>query len=839
MKKTVLKIFIILVVFFATIIITANIINLESNDMTSEMAEASLPVVSLSYGETVINPLYGYLNDMDISYMRGSITPLSEGRRLGVIIDTCGEIISDFSFEVRSADGSRLIENTQVTGYEVKDNKITSDITIKDLIELNKEYELIIKLLLGDGRMVRYYTRIINPDEYYVGEKLLYVRDFTDKTFNKVLAGDLTKYLEPNSQGDNTSFGYVNIHSSFDQVTWGDLAPLRVTEPQLTIKELSPLTGSFITDFYVSLNDEDGISYYRVREFFRIRYSKERMYLLDYERTMDRVFTDEASAYSDGVIMLGINSGNEQLSESDDGNTITFTSAGRLYTYSLSENKIAYLFGFYDRFNEDMRTLNPDHDIKVIKIDETGSVTFLVYGYMSRGLHEGEAGITAYYYDASVNTIEELAYIPSTHAPDLLMDEVEELSYINSDGMFYMLAGSTFYGIDTRSHSVSVIAENIEAGSFRVSENNRFIAYNESDSVLLLNNLDTGKVIKIRSGYNETVTPISFIGEDLIYGTAKKEDIIKDRTTGNTIAPMYEVVIYNALEGRVMSYERENIYVISGEVNGNQIVLKRMEQDPDTGEFFETSDDQIVNSLDEASTKNMIETVATEKYEKLTEIKLKSANDASSMKHLSPKYVLFEGGRTIHVAEGSLEDEYVVYGKYGADSLYISAANAVKRAYEISGVVMNYRGDYIYKKISRSRKNQIMAVKEAAADEDRGSLAVCLDTMLEYEGYVRNSQYMLNMGTSVVDILKDALTDYEVLDLTGCLLDTVLYYVSLDIPVLVMSGEDDALLLIGYNETNAVVMNPLEGSIYKVGLSESEEWFMENGNRFLTYVKKE
>jgi len=126
-----------------------------------------------------------------------------------------------------------------------------------------------------------------------------------------------------------------------------------------------------------------------------------------------------------------------------------------------------------------------------------------------------------------------------------------------------------------------------------------------------------------------------------------------------------------------------------------------------------------------------------------------------------------------------------------------------------------------------------------AAEENQGSLAVCLDTILEYEGISRNTQYLLDRGEGVLQILKDNLEQSRVLDLTGVSLDSVLYYVNQDIPVLVMTEEGEAVLLIGFNEMNTVIMNPATGTVYKMGMNDSKDWFEKNGNRFITYVRME
>ena len=51
--------------------------------------------------------------------------------------------------------------------------------------------------------------------------------------------------------------------------------------------------------------------------------------------------------------------------------------------------------------------------------------------------------------------------------------------------------------------------------------------------------------------------------------------------------------------------------------------------------------------------------------------------------------------------------------------------------------------------------------------------------------------------------------------------------------------DGNAVLLIGFNEMNTVIMNPQTGTIYKMGMNDSKTWFKENGNRFITYIRNE
>ena len=67
-------------------------------------------------------------------------------------------------------------------------------------------------------------------------------------------------------------------------------------------------------------------------------------------------------------------------------------------------------------------------------------------------------------------------------------------------------------------------------------------------------------------------------------------------------------------------------------------------------------------------------------------------------------------------------------------------------------------------------------------------------------------------------------------------MDSILYYVNQDIPVLATLNDGGAVLVIGFNELNIVIMDPVTGTVYKKGMNDSVKWFEENGNCFITYV---
>ena len=398
MKRAIIKGVLLGCIFALALMILSRVMNQGNTDMTTEMGEATYPVLSMHVGAYRVGSLHGYAQSMECAYLRDNLQPVDEDRKIDVKMDTYGRGIDDIAFEVRSLDGERLVESTTVEEYETEGNEISFSITLKDLIENDTEYMLVFLVTPANSTPVRYYSRIILSDSLHVREKLDYITDFHERTFDREAAAELTKYLESNSEGDNTTFHKVTIHSSFNQVTWGELPVKRVGTPRIIIKELTENTGSFNLEYLVNIKDGRKTDYYRVKEFYRIRYTPDRMYLLDFERTMEQVFDEESDVYINDKIVLGITGEKVELKESDGGNVFAFTVADKLYSYNVTDNKLARLFSFYGNTEElqDERSAYDRHDIRVLTVDETGNILFLVYGYMNRGRHEGCVGVALY-----------------------------------------------------------------------------------------------------------------------------------------------------------------------------------------------------------------------------------------------------------------------------------------------------------------------------------------------------------------------------------------------------------------------------------------------------------
>lgn len=845
MKRAIIKGILLGCIFALALMILSRVMNQGNTDMTTEMGEATYPVLSMHVGAYRVGSLHGYAQSMECAYLRDNLQPIDEDRKIDVSMNTYGRSIDSIAFEVRSLDGERLVESTPVETYEIEEDEISFSITLKDLIESDTEYMLVFLVTPEGSTPVRYYSRIILSDSLHVREKLDYITDFHERTFDKEEAAELTKYLESNAEGDNTTFHKVTIHSSFNQVTWGDLPVKRVAEPRIMIRELAEQTGSFNLEYLVNIRDGKKIDYYRVNEYYRIRYTPDRMYLLDFERTMEQIFDEESDVYVNDKIVLGITGEEVTLKESDGGNVFAFTVADKLYSYNVTDNKLARLFSFYGNTEEltDSRSAYDKHDIRVLTVDETGNILFLVYGYMNRGRHEGCVGVALYAYNSMTNTVEEMTYVPYDKSYELLKTDIEELSYLSRTGIYYFMLDGSVYAVDVRTLSIQTVVTGLKEGGYHVSESNQMLVWQEGSDIyaatdLILMNLNTQMQTKISAGSGEYISVVGFMGEDLIYGLARKRDI-RENSMGVTTFPMYCLKIQSDDGSVLKTYQKENVYVVESEIAENQLTLSRVMYDEESESYVPTQDDQIMNTEEVREGNNVLSFVVTETYETICQITVKDEIDARGLKHLTPKEILFEGNRSVgELGDGPSEEYFYVYGKNGIENLYVNPGRAVELAYRVAGVVVDDDGDYVWRRETRSTRNQIMAITENEVTESDSSLAVCLDTILKYEGISRNTQRRLNQGDTVMNILESDLQDCTVLDLSGCSLDAVLYYVNKDIPVLATLADGNAVLITGFNELNIVVMDPVAGTLEKRGMNDSTEWLEANGNQFISYIRK-
>ncbi|MBR6451657.1 MAG: hypothetical protein IKS87_03040 [Lachnospiraceae bacterium] len=833
--KALLRMGVFLAVFFLAMAIAEGLMNRGNTDMTAEMGQATLPIVYMNVNDEYVNPLHGYTVDMEGSYLRGAITPLKANREVDILIDTYGAVISKVGYEVRSKDMQRLIEVTELESYSYENDMITATLPIKDLIEDEKEYMLVILITDGAGKVTKYYTRIINKPELYLTEKFSFVKDFSAKTFDREAAAELKVYMETNAEGDNSSYGYVNIHSNFRQLTWGDLQPIVSSEKELYLLEVDSLNACIELSYRVFVKNE----YYNVKEYYRIRRGKDRMHLMEYERHMNQVFDEDKNVLVNGKILHGILDEKLQWAENKTANVYTFVQQNSLYSFNTNNNNLAKVFSFYDKDNNDLRTRYDAHGVKILSVDDGGNIMFLVYGYMNRGIHEGEVGACIYFYDAAVNTVEEEMFFPYTKSFQMLKQDMKALSYINARNMLYLLLDGCVYRINMDTKSVDTVAQGLDENRFVSSADNSMIAWQDGESLkdydtIRFFSLNASSPVEIKAEPGEIIVPLGFMDSDLIYGRARLSDITTDMS-GSTVVPMFALRIQNIHEGLLKEYQQAGIYTLGITVEENMITLDRVVWNEEIGFFEETKADQIMNNQSEGATKNRYTSVVTEEMETTYQTELARAPESNTVKKLSPKQVVFEGNRDIALSQEDLRELYYVYAMGEIIGIYADAAEAINRAEDAFGVVVDRRDSYIWQGGNRYLAKHLQGIEPQTADMRHTTTALCVTAMLQMQGIYPDVTTVVHDKT-VIAALRENLEDAVALDLTGCSLDAVQYYVSCGYPVLAMIEADEAVLITGYDSGNTTIYDPKLGTIENREKQECINWFMENGNRFVSLI---
>lgn len=810
-KKVIIRVAVLLLVFCSAVFIIGKIINQGTPNTTKEMASATQPLVYMKNEGTLLNCLHGYREEMDVTTMRDSLTPINEDRSLDIQIDPYSMKVTDVTFEVITADGRKTTENTKVTKLQTEDGYINATLQLQNPILMNKEYMLKIQLTAG-GRNIYYYTRIIQQDGLHAKSYLDFANGFYERCINGDADGIATS-IEADDTGDNTNFAHVDIHSSPDQLCWADLKPSVYYKPTPKIKELNETTATIVMNYMISAKSESGkTELYQVWEYYRMRYTDAQLYLLNFERSTIEVFNPDNDVLISKGINIGVAGKDVNYMSDKENNFFAFVQAGDLWQYDVSSSKLSQVFSFRQKTDSDARDNYEQHNMEIISVSDGGNMYFLVYGYMNRGLHEGESGVAVYFYDSAAQSVEEKAFISTTQSFGLLQKDVEALAYVteNEEG-FYILVDGQVYGVNLLTRELETVVENLKADCYVSSESGKQFAWLEENKAfdsrtLKVMDLDTRAVRDITCSDSERLRPVGFMQEDIVYGIADQGDINVEHE-GQELFPMKELKIINSAGEEVKNYAVADTYVTKGEISEKLLTLTRMKKQGNT--FVEATEDHIVNRAAEEETAYGLTTQVTDRKQTETILRVGQTIREKTPQVIRPRQLIFEGSRDVVLPESkSSEILYYVYAKGELESIYANVNTAVNRAEEMLGVVVDSNQQYIWERGNKKQKVDRLDVSKFPE--------------------------IIRQGNMNISELEEALGK-QVVDLSGCSLDAVLYYVSEGTPVLAKT-KDGVEVISGYDLYNTIILRPGDEEARYYGLEESEEMFEEAGNIFVTYL---
>ena len=811
MKRFLRRFAVLFVVFVLGVVGTAFLQNSEMTDNRSDMNDAVLPEVMVKMGNTYANRMYGYKQPMQADFTRDSVTPLDTSKKLTFVIMPYDTKVSSLSYEIRTSDGSKVLENRKVKNLGKSGDYLTADITIDSGLRMNQEYSMQISLDTKEGTAY-YYTRVVSRSKTNAEQYLKFVNSFSEKCMDKTSAEDLSSYLEPMDTGGTTNYFNIDIHSSLSEISWGSLSPQIYKKGIPVIKDINETTASMSLEYEIAAKDGDGnTEIYDVTEFYRMRYTATRIMLLNFERSASKVFDPSAGVVSDDGLLLGVRDKNVSYMVNEDASVAAFVQQGDLWSYSPENGKIIRIFSFRKE-DGDFRDSRNAHDIKIIRVDENGDVDFVLYGYMNRGIREGYCGVCVYHYSSDQNVVEEKVFIPSTESYEFLKKDLGTLSYVSSDNSLFLLFAGKLYQVDIEGGTFQILDENIREENFAVSDTNAHAAWLVSEGEYAGQikeiDFDTLETRYVSPAEGEQLRVLGFMNEDMIYGMLKNEDILTD-SNGHVTEGIYALRI-EGFDGTVKKeYHQEGLYVTDVSIGST---LMEFDLCAKSGSGYTLSKkDNIMNNKKASANRVNVELVSMSRTG--TQIRLAFEEKPETDDPLVI-YSKMRSGEEREIALDSVnpqEGVYYVYAMGGLEGIYQNSAEAVLRADASAGVVLNRSQQYIWERGNKKTKIQL---------------------------HIEDIPQIMLTGTRDKNKLQEGLGQSStVLDLSGCTLDSVLYEVSAQRGVIAKTGENTSVVIVGYDEYNTYLYDPATGETKPYGMNDSTALFEAAGNIFISYVE--
>ena len=810
MLKFLRKFLILLVVFVLGVAGTAFLMNNETTDDRSDMNNPTLPEVMVDFGGNLSNRMYGYKQKMRADYVRDCVTPLDTTKALSLVVNPYDAKVKSLSYEIRTSDGSKVLENRKIKSLKSSENYLRTDIEITSPLLMNQEYSLQILLDTDEGD-IYYYTRLVSRSSTNTSQYVEFVSNFAQMCMDKNSADNLAAYLEP-SESSVRNYADISIQSSLADISWGNLSPQISKKGIPVIKDINETTASVSMEYELTAIDEEGkTEYYNVTEFYRMRYTESRIRLLDFERSAEQIFNPSLSVISDNGLLLGVRDKNVSTLTDKEGMVVAFVQAGELWTYAPDTGKFVKVFGFRKDSDSDFRDSRVEHDIKLLNVSDTGDVDFMVYGYMNRGPHEGYCGVGIYHYNCDQNVIEEKVFLPDQKSYDFLKSDMGTLSYVSKDNQLFLLLSQKLYQIDIQNSKYQTLVENINEDQFAVSETNGHAAWRvtkgDQKGQIVMIDFETRETRNITPEQSQKLEVIGFMNEDLIYGTVQDGDVLTDEN-GHSKTGISTLRIED-FDGNIKKeYHQDGLYITDATLGDTLLEFKLCKKKGNS--YKAKKKDNIMNNGSSSAGLISVEQTSSDRRGMMVRLKFKDSPGTDEPLIFQAKLRSTDEKIVQLNVESTDQEVYYVYARGHLDSTWTDPAKAVKRADKQMGVVLNREQQYVW---------------------ERGNVKT------QYTMNTEDVPEIIRSGSWDKDKLQEGLGSAgTIIDLTGCSLENILYEVSAQRAVIAKTDADSSVVIVGFDEYNTYIMDPSTGEVKPYGMNDSTTLFQKAGNVFITYL---
>lgn len=800
------------------------------NHGVRETTQATLPLLVLISDEQEINQLHGYQGDVDASMLRDSTTPLDKNS-LKVSISGNKEGIEAVTYKIYDSDNKTILDRGDAA-FQKEGDQSLADINISKRLESGRTYLMELSVT-KDNKDVKYYTRVVYGTGFHLKECMEFAMKFHDSTLKEGNTEFISQYLETEEGTISNNLSYVDLKSSQEAICYANLSPQVERMYPATIKEISQNVTSMEFRYILSAENSEGVKqYYQANEYFRVRYSKDRMYLLNYERKLESYMRYDTIDRVNNRILIGIGGSDKQLISKDNGKKAAFVVQNELWYYDYQNSDMYKVFSFMGEDYRESRNNYPKHGIQIMQMKSNGDISFLVYGYMNRGKHEGKNGISVYRFYAEEQKIEELAFIPVKVQYDTMKNDLEKGAFLSKNNQFYFYLDSSIYHVDLDKEQSSILAQNITDDLAVVSENG-MLALNQSKNKIKVVNLSSGKEWIISGEKGQLLKPIGFIQKDFVYGTCDEDQIVRQKD-GTYMYPLNKVFIRSDNKN-VNEYGKTGLYITDAKIDGTTVVLTYSKKN---GNSYKKTDSSYIRFKNKTEDKVVFEYGYT--GTRLNQLYLSFPENIyiqTRPSYLSTNVEEKDDELKIDFANNvyKYKDAYVYTGGK-LSGTYSSMKDAIKEAKQGGGVVVNYGQLYLWEKGIAKSYGKVANISITKAKNKSETDVACIKMMADSEGKDLSYDKIKKLKGNTFDKLFNAF-DKQGVNYSDCNLEDVLYSISKGRSVMARRKNGTYVLLISYNQTKLRYFDSLTGESVQAERSAMEKEFKAAGNIFYSYAK--
>ena len=834
-----------IIVFVAAFLFFDHQISSEKGQDYSEMSNSSYPVMEIRSDQGNYNTMSAYLDSVDLSLVRNQITVVNNDHTLDLCLHNYDYDITAIQYVLfESSEEDPLEEGTLNKLEDQEEEGIrTASIRFETNLEKGRNYYLKLAVRLNNSTRVFFYTKVVNGEGYHLAECMDYANTFHKNLFDKEAFQEDIPYLEPSNDKKTTSLESLDIHSSVDSISFGNMTVKQESDPKITIKEINEVYTVLQMDCILSCEIKDGVvQYYDFSENYKIRYTSDRMYLLDYNRTMDAYYNKDLIDPARNCITLGIqNSDNISYMSSDEGYKVCFAQEGQLWYYNYNSSDVAKVYSFSSENLADLRNDQGSHDIKILQMDDDGNIVYIVYGYMNRGHYEGKNGIQLLRYNAEEKCNEEMAFFSTTVPFSRMKEDVEKLTYLNSNNIFYCLLDGDLHAVDlTRREDqileTGMINENVTASrdqSIIAIEENQDLTKNTSIRMI---DLESGKEQTFSCSDSNRIRAVGFLSNEFIYGTAKASDVKK--SSGDVLVfPMKKLTIADIDGNVVKTYKKSGLYILDTEVSGSVLEMNFGKKSGNKIKATNDTDYIRYKEEDESGSVSLAYNYSTVYWNQLY---ISFPNYVYIQ--IEPDLVLTRVMASVNDMLIPLERsheaqiQYYVYAEGKEQEIYDNLTEAILSADELRGSVISSEEKTLWEcgfddYAMVAGMDQVTKAKSA-----KQSLAACLEMIAKVNGRQVSASEIDTSGQKPLKLVEEY-SGHTAYNITGCSLDEVLYYISKGYPILSKINSKRYVIIMSYNSSKIRYLDPVTGESTAVDRVSFTNTINKAGNVFYTYVE--